>query len=173
MKSAILTAITLGVALATSSFADTTVKISKIHLCCKGCTNAVEQAAATVQGVTAVCDKDAGTACLTAPSAEAAQEAVNAIVAAGFFGESSDPAVKVCSISGAPDGKLMSATVSGVHLCCAKCAKAANAAAMSVAGVQSSNAEKDSACFTVTGDFHAQELASALEKAGLSGKIAK
>lgn len=42
---------------------------------------------------------------------------------------------------------------------------------MSVAGVQSSNAEKSSESFTVSGECSARDLASALEKAGLSGKI--
>lgn len=171
MKSVFVILFAVAVAFAASARAETTVKLTNVHLCCKSCCTGVEKAAAAVEGAKVACDKETGTVCITAAGAEVAQKAVDAIVAGGFFGQSSDPAIKVSSVSGAPEGKVKSATVSGVHLCCAKCAKAANGAAMTVAGVQNSNAEKGSESFTVAGDFSAKELAAALEKAGLSGKI--
>jgi periplasmic mercuric ion binding protein len=172
MKYTPITILVALLALSTGARAETKVTLSGVHLCCKGCINAVEKAASSVAGAAAVCDKDARTAVVTAPDNATAQKAVDAIVAAGFFGASGDPAVKVSSTSGASDAKVTSATVSGVHLCCGKCATAANDAAKSVPGVQGSDAAKGSTSFKVTGDFSAKELASALEKAGLSGKIA-
>lgn len=167
----VLVVIALALALAPAAKAETKVTLSGVHLCCKGCVNAVTKAAATVAGATATGDMDGGTVDITAPDAVSAQKAADAIVAAGFFGASNDPAIKVNSISGAPDKKVKSATVSGTHLCCGTCAKAANAAAKSVPGVETSDAVKGTASFTVFGDFNAKELATALEKAGLSGKI--
>lgn len=171
MKSVFVILFSVAFACATAVRAETTVKLSNVHLCCKGCCTGVEEAAAAVEGAKIACDKEAGTVSVTAASTEVVQKAVDAIVAGGFFGQSSDPAVKVNSVSGAPDGKVTSATVSGLHLCCAKCAKAANGAALSVPGVQTSTAEKGVESFAVTGDFSAKDLAAALEKAGLSGKI--
>jgi hypothetical protein len=172
MKHMPIAIIALALALSPAAQAETKATLSGVHLCCKGCVTAVEKASAAA-GATATGDMDAGTVVVTAPDAATVQKATDAIVAAGFFGASGDPSIKVNSISGAPNQKVKSATVSGAHLCCGKCAKAANAAAMGVAGVQASDAAKGSASFTVTGDFNAKELASALEKAGLSGKIAK
>jgi periplasmic mercuric ion binding protein len=162
---------TLVLGLAAAAHAETGVTLTGVHLCCKGCASAAQKAATSVAGVTAVCDMKAGSVSLAAPDDAGAQKAAEAIVAAGFFGSSDNPAVKVESASGAPDKKVKTATVTGVHLCCGKCARVANTAAMSVPGITSSDAAKESAFFTVTGDFNARALAVALEKAGLSGKI--
>lgn len=152
---------------------DTIVKLSGVHLCCKSCVTGIEKAIGTVPGVTASADKDKGTVTITAPNDAVAQKALNAMIAAGYYGISSHEKVRSSGHSGAPDAKVKSVTVTGVHLCCGKCAKAANGAATSVPGVKTSNAEKGAPSFTVTGDFNGRDLAMALEKAGMHGKIAK
>ncbi len=63
--------------------ADTSVKLSNVHLCCNGCVKGVDKALSTVTGATAQSDKDAGTVTLSAPDNATAQKAVDALVAAG------------------------------------------------------------------------------------------
>ena len=104
----------------------TEVKLSEVHLCCANCVKGVDKALTGVTGVTAKSDKDAGTVVLTAPDTAAAQKAVDALVAAGYYGKSSDAAIKVMAHTGAKDGKVSTLKVSGVHLCCDKCVTAVN-----------------------------------------------
>ena len=153
--------------------ADTTVKLSNVHLCCDGCVKGIDKAVAKVTGVAAQSDKDAGTVSIKAPDSATAQKAVNAIVAAGYFGKSSDEAIKVKPKSGAKKKKVQSLTVSGVHLCCGKCVTAASDALSKVSGVKANTAAKGAESFVVTGDFNPKEVMAALNKAGFSGKAAK
>src|SRR5262245_51341043 len=98
--------------------ADTSVKLSSVHLCCNGCVKGAEKAITGVTGATAQCDKDTGTVTINAPDTATAQKAVDALVAAGYFGTSSDAAIKVTARSGAGRlGKVQSVKVVGVHLC--------------------------------------------------------
>jgi copper chaperone CopZ len=158
-------------ALATIARAESTVKLSNVHLCCKGCVTGVEKAVKPVSGATAACDADAGTVTLTAPDVATAQKAVDAMVAAGYFAKSEDPAIKVKDISGAKDGKATAITVSDVHLCCGKCVKGVNAALADAKGVTSNTAEKNAKSFEIKGDFNPKDVMTALEKAGFSGKV--
>jgi copper chaperone CopZ len=171
MKKSILAFIAT-TALATFASAETTVQISNVHLCCKGCVTGVEKAVATVKGATVACDKDAGTVALTAADAASAQKAVDALNSAGYFGKSADAAVRFKDTSGAKDGKVATLTVSGVHLCCDKCVKGVNAALAKVKGVSSNTAEKKVTAFEVKGDFSPKEVFAALQAAGFSGKAA-
>lgn len=148
-------------ALPLTASAESTLTLSGVHNCCKGCAKGIEEAI-TKAGATA--SIDGSTVTITAKSDDAAQKAAEKLVAAGYFGEGA-PAPKVS------DSKVKSAKVGGVHLCCGKCVKAVEEAVMSVSGVTSHNAEKGSATFTVEGDFSTAALASALQKAGFSGDI--
>lgn len=153
--------------------ADTTVKITGVHLCCKGCVSGVEKAVAEVKGVTASVDKDAESVSLTGANHAAVQKAADALVAAGYFGKSSDTSIKLHPHANAKDKKVQSVKIEGVHLCCAKCVKAVDKALMSVPGVKHQTAEKEAKSFEVTGDFNEREVIAALHKAGLSGKVAE
>jgi copper chaperone CopZ len=133
----------------------------------------VEKAISGVTGATAQSDKDAGTVTVTAPDKATAQKAVNALVAAGYFGASSDPAIKVIAKSGAKNEKVQTLKVNGVHLCCNKCVTSVKDALSTVAGVSGNTAAKGAESFDVTGDFNAQQAFIALNKAGLSGKAGK
>lgn len=150
--------------------ADTSVKLSNVHLCCGGCIKGVEKAVGTIPGATAVSDKDAGTVSITAPDQATAQKAVDALVSAGYFGKSSDSAIKVKDKSGAKKGKIQTLKVAGVHLCCAHCVSGVNDALSKVSGVKANTAAKGAESFDVTGDFKAKDVFKALNKAGFSGK---
>ena len=146
-------------------------KISGVHLCCKNCVTGVEKAVGEVQGATATVDKDAGTVVLSGANAATMQKAADALVAAGYFGKSSDGTINLSNKTGAQGKKVSSLQVSGVHLCCAKCVKALDEAIKTVPGAKSHTAEKGAKSFEVTGDFNDKELFEAFHKAGLSGKI--
>lgn len=122
--------------------AESTVKLSNVHLCCKGCVTGVEKAVKKVSGVTVTADADAETVTLTAPDTATAQKAVDSMVDAGYFAKSEDPTVKVRDNSGAKDGKVTTLTVTDVHLCCGKCVKAVAAALGDVKGVTANTAER-------------------------------
>ena len=146
-------------------------KISGVHLCCKNCVTGVEKAVSEVQGATATVDKDAGTVVLSGADAATMQKAADALVAAGYFGKSSDGKINLSNKTGAQGKKVSSLQVSGVHLCCAKCVKALDEALKTVPGAKSHTAEKGAKSFEVTGEFNDQELFEVLHKAGLSGKV--
>jgi periplasmic mercuric ion binding protein len=153
--------------------ADTSVKLTNVHLCCTGCTKGVEKAVSTVPGATAQSDKAAGSVTITAPDQGSVQKAVDALVAAGYFGASSDPAIKVTSNSGAKKGKIQSLKITGVHLCCDKCVSSVKDALSKVKGVKGITAAKGAESFEVTGDFKAKPVFAALNKAGLCGKVSQ
>ena len=153
--------------------ADVTAKISNVHLCCKGCVTGVEKAVGGVQGATASVDKDAGTVGLTGSDTATVQKAADAIVAAGYFGKSSDSKIKINDNTGATGKKVQSLQVNGVHLCCGKCVESVDEAVKAVSGVKGHTAVKGAKSFEVTGDFNDKDVFSALQKAGLAGKAGK
>jgi copper chaperone CopZ len=160
----------LSLALAPAALAEFTVTLTDVHLCCTSCVKGVDKATATAAGAAATCDKDAGTVVLTAPDKATAQKAVDALVAAGYFGKSSDPSIKLDGASGAKDGFVESLSVSGVHLCCKSCVEAVDDALAKVPGVKANTATKNAATFEVTGNFNAKQVFDALHSAGLTGK---
>jgi len=164
----------LGLALSASlafgaSAADVT--ISDLHICCKSCVTGAEKAVSSVSGAKAVVSQDDETVKISAPDKATLQKATDALVNAGYFGKSSDPDIKINADTGAKDTKVTKATVSGVHLCCDKCAKAVDKAVKDVPGVTGDTAKKNDKSFEVTGDFNQKALMDALQKAGLTGKV--
>jgi copper chaperone CopZ len=168
LKSFLTLAATLALALA--AHADSSVKLTDVHLCCKSCVTGVTKAVGKVSGATATCDADAETVSITAPDAATAQKAVDALVAAGYFGKSENPSILVKDTSGAKDGKVTTLVVNDVHLCCGKCVTAVTKAIEKVKGVESNNAVKGAKTFEVKGDFNPKEVFGALQDAGLTGK---
>jgi copper chaperone CopZ len=162
------------VAVSSLSFAalagEVTDKLTDVHLCCQGCVKGVQKAVGQVPGATVAADMDEGTVTLTGPDAATVQKAADALVAAGYFGKSTDPAIKINAQTGAKDQKVKSLEVEGVHLCCGKCVKAVNAAVGGVNGVTGTTATKGAKSFTVNGEFNDKEVFAALQKAGLTGQ---
>jgi copper chaperone CopZ len=152
---------------------DATVKISDVHLCCGKCVTGVEKAVSRVEGANASVDKEAGTVTITAPDSGKLQKAADALVEAGYFGTSSDASVKMNDVTGAKGKQVKSLNVTGLHLCCDKCAKTADKAVKSVPGVTGDTAAKGVSSFEVTGDFNDKDVFLALQKAGLTGKAAE
>lgn len=150
--------------------AETTVTLSGVHNCCKGCTNGITKAATSVKDVTVTAD--GGTVKVTAKSKASAKKAVEAINAAGYFGTSDAADEKSASTSAAkPSKKLTEATVSGAHLCCGKCVTAMTDAVKSVPGVTESNIVSKASTFTVKGEFTESDLLAAMNKAGFTGEV--
>ena len=164
--------ITLGLSISAQA-ADATTKVSGVHLCCKGCVSGVEKAVSTVPGAKAEADQENGTVTLTGPDTATVQKAADAMVKAGYFGKSSDSAIKLNAETGAKNTKVKSMRVENVHLCCGKCVKAVDKAVKSVDGVKEQDAVKGAKSFEVTGDFNDQDVFTALQKEGLTGKEGK
>jgi len=150
-----------------------TVNISNVHLCCDKCVQGVDKAVGDITGVKATADKATKIVVLTAPDKATLQKAADALVAAGYFGESSDPDVKIVSVTGAKNDKVQTLKVADVHLCCPKCIKALNMALKEVPGVTTNDAVKGAKFFTITGDFNDADVFKALQKNGLTGKVAE
>jgi periplasmic mercuric ion binding protein len=169
-----LTYLALAAALALSAqAADVTTTLSDVHLCCQSCVKGAQTAVAKVEGVTSTADREGGTVTLTGPDEATVQKGVDALVAAGYFGKSSNPAIKVNAETGAKGQKVQSLTVENVHLCCGKCVKAVNTALEAVPGVKATTAEKGAKSFTITGDFEDKDALAALQKIGLTGQVSK
>ncbi len=152
---------------------DVKVTLSKVHICCGHCVTIVKEVTSKVEGVTAVADKDEHTIVLTAADTATLQKGVDALVKAGFYGESSDPSIKVDKETGAKGEKVQTLKIKGVHLCCPSCVKAVNKALADVPGVTGNNATKNAESFEVKGDFKDSDVFDALQKAGLTGKVSE
>jgi copper chaperone CopZ len=148
------------------------VTITNVHVCCGGCVRNVDSTVAAVSGAKGVADQAASTVTITAPDAETAQKAVNALVAAGYFGKSSDTSIKIDAPSGATSGKVKSLEVAGVHLCCGKCVSTVKEVLGKVSGVTEVAVVQKAPTFTVSGDFEPKAVFDALNAAGFSGKVA-
>jgi copper chaperone CopZ len=170
-------AIALSIAIATNVLlnlsvgaAEVTAKISEVHLCCKGCVTGAEKAVGTVPGAKGEANQDAGTVTLSGPDAATVQKAADALVAAGYFGKTSDSGITLDDGTGAKGSQVQSLRVKGVHLCCGKCVKAVDRALKTVPGVKEHTATKGAESFEVSGDFNDKDVFAALQKEGLAGK---
>src|SRR5450432_4830234 len=103
----ILVSMTMAFALALSvRAADVSAKITDVHLCCDSCVKGVKTAIDKVPGATAIADKDEGTVTLMGPDKATVQKAADALVAAGYFGKSSEPSIKINDKTGAKGQKV-------------------------------------------------------------------
>ncbi len=173
MKSILLSIVTALAFAHLTQAQDVTVHISNVHLCCGSCVKGVTNAVAGIDGIKASADKETGVVEITGPDKATVQKAADALIKAGYFGESSDPGIKIDSSTGAKGAKVQSLKVEGVHLCCPKCVKAVNHALADVPGVTTNNAAKNAKSFTVTGDFNDADVFAALQKIGLTGKVGR
>jgi len=173
MKNLLISLVASSVLVLSARAGEVSVKLSDVHLCCPSCVKGVQKAVGEVPGVTATASQDDGTVTLTGPDNATVQKAADALVAAGYFGKSSDPAIKIKTQTGAKNQKVKSLEIEGVHLCCGKCVKAVSTALGEVSGVTGNTATKGAKSFVVNGDFNDQDVFAALQKAGLTGQAAK
>jgi len=163
-----LVALLAPVALASWATAESTVTISKTHLCCNACVQGVAKAVQPVAGAKAKCDRQAQTITITAPDEATAQKAVDALSAAGYFGKAEG--AKMTDDSGAKPGDVQSAEISGIHNCCQKCTTTINETIAK--GGAKGEAKSKETKFTVTGPFDPVKLVQAFNDAGFSVKVA-
>jgi copper chaperone CopZ len=156
-----------------ASAADVTVKLTDVHICCNSCVTGAQKIIGTVSGAKGEVDKDSHSITITSADKATNQKTVDALVAAGFFGKSSDASIKLNADTGAKGEKVKTLTVSGVHLCCNTCVTSVDKTVKSVAGVESHTAARNAKTFEIKGDFNDKEVFDALQKAGLTGKVAK
>ncbi|MCB1237666.1 MAG: hypothetical protein KDM91_21555 [Verrucomicrobiae bacterium] len=144
------------------------IELHKMHLCCSSCENGVKSAARSVEGVSVDVDKKESFATIKAPNKAAAQAAIDAIAAAGYWGESdSHEADFKAKGAGGPNVKSM--TVSNVHLCCKGCVEAVDKALQKVEGFEEHTAKNKAESFEVKGDFSPAEVVRYLRQAGFNG----
>ncbi len=153
-----------------SKHAETRVELTGVHLCCQGCVAAVEDAVASVPGAHCRCQMDAGTATISAGDVATAQQALDAIAAAGLYGRSDHRELAMRPVGNMPRGHVNRLHLSGIHNCCDPCADAIMAAVASVDGVTGANIEPGVPDFEVTGSFDAAALVHALNAAGFSAR---
>jgi copper chaperone CopZ len=161
-------------AVAATVRAETTLTMTGVHNCCKGCANGIIKAAADFKDVTVTPEGKKVT--ITTKKKSDAKKVAEAIIGAGYFGtiegdESESKSTSKPATAAKPEAKLTKATVSGVHLCCQKCATAATDAVKSVAGVTKYEIVSKAESFTVEGEFAKADLVAALNSAGFAGDI--
>ena len=172
MKSTII--LLVGSLLGVATFAaDTSVTFKKVHLFCKQCVRGVESAIKDIEGVSLKADTDAETVTLTSSDKSKLQKAANAMAEGGYFGVSENSDIKPVAKTGAKGEMVKSLNVGGVHLCCGGCVEAVDRAIKSTPGATDHTAKKNSTTFVVNGNFNDQKFFEALQKEGLSGKVAK
>lgn len=146
--------------------AEVTVTLSKMHICCKSCVKAIEEAVGKVDGASVKVDADAETAVVTAPDAKVARQTIASIARAGFHAESDHQKLKSPDNSGVKEGKVKRLELVGAHNCCDGCNDAIQEALSKVDGVVSDTAKPKSKTFVVEGDFDGLAVVQALNKAG-------
>jgi hypothetical protein len=152
---------------AISASAETTVTMTGVHNCCRSCKVGIEKAGASLKDVTITAEGK--TVKIVAKQKSAAKKAVEAIIAAGYYGKvEGEESASKSSAASKPQSKVTKATVSGVHLCCQKCADAAIDA---VKGVTKYDIASKATSFTVEGEFTKADLTAALNNAGFAGEI--
>jgi copper chaperone CopZ len=165
--------VTLACALtAATGRAESTAKLTKVHLCCKGCVTALEKSVAKVEGVTCEATEKKGTVVLTAADDATLQKAVDAVAKAGFHGKLDNKAVKFAKVK-VPAGKVERLELTGIHNCCPACTKAIKGALAKVEGVQGDNLKPKATTFVIEGDFVAKDAIKAIEKAGFHVSLPK
>lgn len=169
MKRTLIASLLLTFGFASGVLAETTVTLTGVHNCCRGCTNGIVKAAAGIKDVTVTAEGKKVT--VVAKTKANAKKAVEAIMEAGYYGTSDAESSPSSSAPAKPGKKLTAATVSGAHLCCQKCVDAVAAAVKTVPGITKSEIVSKQSTFTVEGEFTESELLAALNKAGFHGTV--
>jgi len=152
--------------------AETKITITKTHLCCPQCITAVKTTLKDVPGVTHTASQETKSIEITAESDEAAQKAVNALAAAGFYG-AIDSKTVTYKLAEAPKGDVKRLEVVGVHNCCGACTQAIKKALSTVEGVTANTAKPKAESFVIEGKFSAEKAIQALLDAGFCAQVKK
>jgi mercuric ion binding protein len=162
----------MGLAVVPQAGAEVKVTVSATHLCCGQCLRGVDAALKDVAGVKHTSNQQAKTIELVAESKEAAQKAIDALAAAGFYGKLDSDQVKFPPIqTGAEMAQRLELT--GIHNCCGACTNAIKAAVTAVPGVTGTDIQNRKTSFVVEGNFKPGELVQALLNAGFYVQVKK
>src|SRR6516162_4380160 len=82
------------------AWADTTVELKGVHLCCGACVKAVADVAKKVDGVTIKCDRKEKKVTVTAADDATVQKALDALAEGGFHGDTGKDNLKMKDDSG-------------------------------------------------------------------------
>lgn len=155
---------------------ETTVTLSKVHICCGDCVDAVAKIGLDPKnpipaGVTISADRGNESIIVKASSGKDAQAALRAVVAAGFYGVSDHPAVVIPDLK-PDDFTADTMVVRDTHLCCGGCVRAFTKAVESVEGVESCEAKNGANSVKVAGKgFKPHDVMKALREAGFGGSF--
>ena len=169
IKKLLVSSVVSSLLLASSAMAETTVKLSGVHLCCGGCVKGIGNAVKKVEGAAVECDKNAGSVTIKANDDATARKALGAIGRAGYYGKSDNDKLAIRARK-AKDTKVTDQKVAGLHLCCGACVKAVNKVVDSVDGATGHDAAKGAKVITVKGTYSAAALQKAFQDAGLNGR---
>ena len=161
------------VSLTAAAQAASTVELTDVHICCKGCTVAIEKSLAKMENVKPSIDQENGTVVLTAEDDKALQKAVNAIAKAGFHGKIDEESKVQFVEAKLPEGKVQRLEIAHIHNCCPACTKAIKAAVAEVEGVAGDSLKPKATKFVVEGDFEAKAVIDAIEAAGFHATLPK
>ena len=155
------------------AFADTTVTLENVHLCCGQCVGAVGKVLKSIDGVTGKCDQKGKKVTITATDDATAQKAVDALVEAGFYGRSNQTPRLSSRRSNAPKGKVTKLELTGIHNCCGQCTTAIKKTVTKVDGVTDTDITNKATTFTVEGNFEPAAVIQAMLDAGFTVRIKK
>lgn len=145
--------------------AETKVTISETHLCCGQCLKAVDATLKDMPGVTHKSSQAEKTIELTAENDAAAQKAIDALAAAGFYGKLNNDKLKYKPVA-ASDATVEKLEVAGIHNCCGSCTTAIKKAVTSVSGVTGTDVKAKEQSFAIEGKFKPADVVKALLAAG-------
>lgn len=150
---------------------ETKVEVKGVHICCPACEKAIGKVLTDAGVKEPKCSKDTKTINFSADDAKGAQKALDALGAAGFHGDTGSKDLAIKDDSGAKEGKVKEAKVSGIHNCCGACCKAIKEILKKVDGVTGEDVKPKETSFTVKGEFDAAKMVKALNDAGLHCKV--
>ena len=125
------------------------------------CVKGVAAALKDVDGVKGVCDAEGRHSDPDGHRRRSRAEALDALAAAGYHGDSGNATLLIKKESNVPGGKVKSITLSNLHNCCGRCAQTIKSTVKSVDGVTGDTVKAKTANFQVTGDFDAAKVVEA------------
>lgn len=153
---------------------EVTLTLSKVHLCCGDCEDAVGKIGENdrypiAPGVTFTPDRKNESIIVKAPTGKDAQAALRAVLGAGFYGVSDNPAIAIPELK-EDDFTTDTMVIRDTHLCCGGCVRAFKKAVESVEGVEGCEAKAGSSRVEISGKgFKTYEVMKALREAGFGG----
>ncbi len=152
------------------------VEVKGVHVCCGACVKGVESALKDVEGVSGVnCDRAAKTVVFEADDADAAAAGIEALAKGGFHGTAAHEgeAIEFPDSGAKEDAKANEITLTNVHLCCAACVKAVDAAVKDIEGVSEAVCDRDESTVKVSGEnVSVEAVVKALNDSGFHATVA-